>query len=157
MYYICKIINISCSLMLQLARPCVWSLILRANTRNAIITSPLRLSLRFIYYCCHNRLRWHLPSYDNIRHLLCDESFLEVPEVLELFLAWLDGVTLRYTICNMFSYPLYAILAILCMNHQVGSRSGIWYLSYDIITPNWNLSCNTYFLIQNAEVPSIAI
>ena len=67
MYYICKIINISCSLMLQLARPCVWSLILRANTRNAIITSPLQLSLRFIYYCCHNRLRWHLPSYDNIR------------------------------------------------------------------------------------------
>ena len=48
---------------------------------------------------------------------LCDKSFLEVPEVLELLLAWPDGVTLRYTICNMFSYPLYAILAILCMNH----------------------------------------
>ena len=28
-----------------------------------------------------------------------------MPEVLELLLAWPDGVTLRYTICNMFSYP----------------------------------------------------
>ena len=144
-----KIININCSLLQDLAfRALYGEQTQKCNNYFSLTIVP---SLHLLLLLCHNRLRWHLPSYGTIwpsittygflqqaasaecceigRYtkitwlwcyfwcLLGDRSFSKEQEALELVLAWPDSVTLRYTICNMLSCPLHAILAILCMNH----------------------------------------